>query len=332
MMPIFWKSFLSVLLLALAGSAMAQQAKDKPGCRDNDVIGRYAGSVLLNCGQQAYEEIEAPLGPVRIDSASQRLLMDKSVKAGGKLFHYLYREPAQHNSLEVYRNYEQALKAKGFTILYGCEQIELCGQQRLQYYARYWTGGDKSRTTFAGGYSPLSYMDDRPARYLVASREAPEGNLYVTLTTKDVNGGLYYLQVLEERKMQMDAVRILDAKTIGSELQKAGKVALYGIEFDTNSASIRADSLPQLQQMADVLKAQGQLKVFIVGHTDNVGTYEHNRALSQRRAQSVTDALGSQGIDKARLQAVGVANVAPVASNDSDAGRAKNRRVEMVVQ
>jgi len=189
------------------------------------------------------------------------------------------------------------------------------------------------------GYKPLSYMDNNgnyPPRYLVASREAPEGNLYVTLTTRDDPygglGGRYYLQVLEAQKMRLDAVQILDAKALGGELEKAGKVALYGIEFDTDSATIRADSLPQLEQMVGVLKAKGQLKVFIVGHTDNAGTYEHNRVLSQRRAQAVVDALGGQGIDKGRLQAVGVANVAPVASNGNDAGRARNRRVEMVVQ
>jgi outer membrane protein OmpA-like peptidoglycan-associated protein len=321
-----------VLLLALAGGVAAQvkELTDKPGGHDHEVVGRYAGSVLLNYGQQEYEEIEAPMGPVGMNSSTRQLLMDKSLKAGGKLFHYLYRAPAGRSSLEVYRNYEQALKAKGFTILYGCDQPQLCQQQRLSYYASKWT---RASSTFAGGYSPMSYVGDNgnyPPRYLVASREIPQGNLYVTLTTRD--DSLYYLQVLEAQKMRMDAVKVLDAKAIGGELEQAGKATFYGIEFDTDSASIRPDSLPQLQQMADVLKAQGKLNVFIVGHTDNAGTYEHNRALSQRRAQSVVDALGGQGIAKARLQAVGVANVAPVASNNSEAGRARNRRVEMVVQ
>jgi len=342
-MRIFSKLSGCVLLLALAGGvATAQQVKeikDKPGGHDHPVVGRYAGSVLVNYGQQDYEEIEAPLGPVRMDSSSRQLLMDKSLKAGGKLFHYMYWAPAQHTPLQVYRNYEQALKAKGFTILYGCDQPQQCYQQRLHYYASQWT---RASGTFVGS-NTLSSIDDNaglPPRYLVASRETPRGNLYVTLTAIDPSstqkgygmGGPYYLQVLEAQKMRMDAVQVLDAKAIGNELKQTGKVAFYGIEFDTDSATIRAGSQPQLQQMADVLKTQGQLKVFIVGHTDNTGTYEHNRALSQRRAQSVTDALGTQGIDKARLQAVGVASVAPVASNDSDDGRARNRRVEMVVQ
>jgi len=338
-MRIFSKLSGCVLLLALAGGVAAQQVKeltDKPGGHAHEVVGRYAGSVLLNYGQQEYEEIEAPLGPVRMDARTRQLLMDKSLKAGGKLFHYLYRAPGQHSSLQVYRNYEQALKAKGFTILYGCDQPQLCQQQRLPYYASKWTDAS---STFAGGNRSTSYMDDNgnyPPRYLVASRETPQGSLYVTLTTRDDSygglGGRYYLQVLEAQKMRTDAVQILDAKAISSELQQTGKVAFYGIEFDTDSASIRTGSLPQLQQMVSVLKAQGQLKVFIVGHTDNAGAYEHNRVLSQRRAQAVVDALGGQGIDKGRLQAVGVANVAPVASNGNDAGRARNRRVEMVVQ
>jgi outer membrane protein OmpA-like peptidoglycan-associated protein len=338
-MRTFMKKLGCALLMALAGSVMAQQVKDKSGGKDHEVIGRYAGSVLINYGVQQHEQIEAPLGPVRVDSSNQRVA-DKSLKAEGKLFHYLYWAPAERTSLEVYRNYEQALKAKGFTILFGCDQPRQCEQQGLQHYAGQWTS---QSSTFAGGYSSLSVIDDNgnyPPRYLVASRETPEGALYVTLTVREPSstqqgygtGGPYYLQVLETRKMQMDAVQILDAKAIGGELEKAGKAAFYGIEFDTNSAVIRAGSAPQLQQMAGALKAQAQLKVFIVGHTDNVGSYENNRSLSQRRAQSVIDALAGQGIDKGRMQAVGVANVAPAASNASDAGRAKNRRVEMVVQ
>jgi outer membrane protein OmpA-like peptidoglycan-associated protein len=327
------------LLLIFAGSALAQQTReinDKPGGEDHEVVGRYAGSVLINYGQQEYAEIAAPLGPMLMDRRLGRYMPDKSLKVGGKLFNYLYRAPTQGSSLAIYRNYEQALKAKGFNILYVCDEPKQCRQQNLQEYADQWT---RAPTTFVGGYSPGSVMDGNagggnyPPRYLVASREIPEGNLYVTLTVEDYGASsLYYLQVLEAKKMQMDAVQILDAKAIGSELTSVGKVSLYGIEFDTNSATIRADSLPQVQQMADVLKAQSQLKVFIVGHTDNVGAYEQNRTLSQRRAQSVLDALSNAGIDKGRMQAVGVANVAPVVSNGNDAGRARNRRVEMVVQ
>jgi len=85
--------------------------------------------------------------------------------------------------------------------------------------------------------------------------------------------------------------------------------------------------------MAQALKAKPAQKVFIVGHTDDQGEFEANLALSQKRAQAVADTLASKyGIAANRMTARGVANLAPVASNGSDEGRAKNRRVELVAR
>jgi outer membrane protein OmpA-like peptidoglycan-associated protein len=328
----------TIALCTMTQVAVAQEVKDRPGGKDSEYVSRFAGSVLVNYGQQQFEQINAPLGLVQWDGLV--LKGDKMLKAEGRLSHYLYWAPAERTSLEVYRSYEAALKSKGFTIVFACEQPQQCQSMGLQHYAAQWTGAG---STFQGGYRSLSTMDDNgnyPPRYLVAKREAPDGDVYVTLTAREPSttekgkkmGGPYYLQVLEVQKMKSDSVQVFDAKAMGSALEQAGKVVIYGIEFDTDSASIRPASQPQLQQMATVLKGQPQLKVFIVGHTDNAGGYEHNRGLSQRRAQSVVEALSNQGVDKARLQAVGVANVVPMASNANEAGRAKNRRVEMVLQ
>jgi outer membrane protein OmpA-like peptidoglycan-associated protein len=110
-------------------------------------------------------------------------------------------------------------------------------------------------------------------------------------------------------------------------------MALYGVNFDTNKAVVRDDSAAQLKEMAAVLKAAPALKVFIVGHTDNQGEFGVNRTLSQKRAEAVVAALSSQyGIAPARLTGYGVASLAPLSANDSEDGRAKNRRVEMVVR
>ena len=84
--------------------------------------------------------------------------------------------------------------------------------------------------------------------------------------------------------------------------------------------------------MVAALKAQPALKVLIVGHTDNVGAVDANLTLSQGRAQAVVAALVPRGIAAGRLQGRGVANFAPLASNATEEGRARNRRVEMVLQ
>jgi len=133
--------------------------------------------------------------------------------------------------------------------------------------------------------------------------------------------------------MQTGQVTV-DAKKLQSGLEADGKVALYGLFFDTGKADIKPESKAQLDEMAKLLQAQPALKVFIVGHTDNVGAFDANRALSLKRAEAVVAALTAapHKIDAKRLMAIGSANTAPVASNAEEAGRARNRRVELVAQ
>ena len=140
-----------------------------------------------------------------------------------------------------------------------------------------------------------------------------------------------YIEIVEPKAMPTGQVSV-DAKAIGAGLQAEGKVALYGLLFDTGKTDIKPDSNAQLDQMVALLKAQPALKVFIVGHTDNVGNVDANLALSLGRAKAVIAALTQRGIAANRLQPHGNAGFAPVANNTSEDGRAKNRRVEMVLQ
>ena len=116
-----------------------------------------------------------------------------------------------------------------------------------------------------------------------------------------------------------------------SDISTTGHAAVYGIYFDTDKAEVKPESEPALAEMAKLLKGNPSLNVFIVGHTDNTGTFEHNMKLSQDRAASVVNTLaGKYGIAEARLKAVGAGPIAPTASNETEEGRAKNRRVELV--
>ena len=171
-------------------------------------------------------------------------------------------------------------------------------------------------------------------RYLLAELQRGSSKVDVGLMVsqnRDAPVGVL-LQVVENGQMPSDEVTV-DSAAIAKGLQSEGKFALYGLQFATDSADLQPDSDATLKQMSDVLHQQPSLKVFIVGHTDNSGSLEHNLALSERRAQSVVKALTSRfGIAPNRLVAVGLASYSPVASNHSDAGKAKNRRVEMVEQ
>lgn len=123
------------------------------------------------------------------------------------------------------------------------------------------------------------------------------------------------------------------AKSLETGLARDGRVALYGILFDSGKASIRDESEPEIKAIAEMLKSQADRKVYVVGHTDNVGSLAANLTLSQQRAEAVVTALTTRyGIAAGRLAARGVAQLSPVASNESEQGRQSNRRVEVVAQ
>jgi outer membrane protein OmpA-like peptidoglycan-associated protein len=107
---------------------------------------------------------------------------------------------------------------------------------------------------------------------------------------------------------------------------------VYGILFDSGKADIKPESAQAIGEIAKLLENDTGLELYVVGHTDNVGSVEANLKLSDRRALAVTKALIEHGIAAARLRAFGCAQFAPIASNDKEEGRSKNRRVELVKQ
>src|SRR5690606_19668001 len=146
----------------------------------------------------------------------------------------------------------------------------------------------------------------------------------------NANRTMVQLDVVELKPME-DKMVVLDAGTLRTEIASEGRVAVYGILFDFDKADIRPDSQPQLGEIAALLKDNPALDVLIVGHTDAKGALDYNRDLSLRRANAVVAALTSGfGIAADRLVAVGVGMAAPVATNRTEEGRAKNRRVEIV--
>jgi outer membrane protein OmpA-like peptidoglycan-associated protein len=130
----------------------------------------------------------------------------------------------------------------------------------------------------------------------------------------------------------MEQVVELTPEAIGKGIAAEGKIAIYGILFDTDKAVIKPESEATLAAMTTYLRSNAALNVFIVGHTDMQGAMERNRALSRERAAAVVAALTQRGIAAARLAADGVGPLVPVASNADDKGRALNRRVEMVLR
>jgi OmpA-OmpF porin, OOP family len=115
-------------------------------------------------------------------------------------------------------------------------------------------------------------------------------------------------------------------------LQENGHVEVPGIFFDFGKSDIKPESEPALKELTAMLQSTAALKVWVVGHTDNVGPVESNATLSGARAAAVVKALVQREIGANRLAAHGAGPYAPVASNATDEGRARNRRVELVAQ
>lgn len=175
-----------------------------------------------------------------------------------------------------------------------------------------------------GGTS--KYEDDRYST-LVVAKDGKE--TWVQVDTAWGNG--YQLTIVEKKAMVQEVTA--NAEMFATGLNATGHVEVPGIFFDTGKAELKPESAAAVGEVAKLLKANAAMKVFIVGHTDNVASLDLNAKLSQARAEAVMQSLVSQhGIAAARLAARGVGPLAPVASNDTEEGRARNRRVELVKQ
>jgi outer membrane protein OmpA-like peptidoglycan-associated protein len=143
-------------------------------------------------------------------------------------------------------------------------------------------------------------------------------------------GRQYELNIIERQLMKQDVVA--DAAALRSGLNENGHVEVPGIFFDFGKADLKPESEPALKELTAMLRANAALKVWVVGHTDNVGSVESNMTLSGARAAAVVKALVARGIAANRLAPHGAGPYAPVASNATEEGRARNRRVELAAQ
>jgi len=140
---------------------------------------------------------------------------------------------------------------------------------------------------------------------------------------------LYRLTVVEREQMEQKVM--VDPDALFGDIATTGHAVIYGIYFDLDSANIKPESEPDLEAIADLLKTNASLKLYIVGHTDMTGSFDYNVGLSMKRAQAVVTALVDEyGIGAGRLIAKGAGPLCPVGSNKDESGRKLNRRVELV--
>lgn len=290
------------LALALAAVPAVAQPKDVEGSKDSPLASRYPGSNIDNYKAHEFDEFNLPIGAVTQGAP-------KTQRLEGKITRIEYVNPKGRSSLEIYRNYESALKRAGFEQLFACSG-DACG------IARFHMTSDWSDTWYGVGHMQYSGKLARP-----------EGDLYVSLHVSSDNTNL---DVIEVKAIEGGLVTV-DAAALKGGIGKSGHVAVYGIYFDTAKADIKPESAPALQEIGKLLQQDPKLKLYIVGHSDNVGEFQMNMDLSRKRADAVVKALTTTYSAAAdRLQASACGPLSPVASNKDEEGRARNRRVELV--
>ena len=305
-------SLASVALLALSfpgiSGALAQKG-DVAGSRDYPGIGRFAGSVITGYEVKDFDAARLQATPFKDGKPTGERRLE------GRVTRIAYRTTPGPSILEVSRNLETQLAKAGFETLLACD-TDACG-------------GIPFTEAIDVLPIPQVWIDGFNYRYY-AGRKAEGGReTHATVLVSKNNDEIYAQLVIAVTGVIEN--KMIDASTMATGLREKGHIALYGIYFDADKAVIKSESRPTLEEIAKLLRAQPQLNVFIVGHTDSQGAFDHNVDLSRRRAEAVAAELAkSHKIASARLRTAGVGFLAPVGSNATDDGRALNRRVELI--
>jgi|SRR6266545_1260424 OmpA-OmpF porin, OOP family len=322
-----WIGFILILAMMQTSAVVAQDVK---GARDHPLVKRFPGSTIVRYEKRNSTEYTLPTGPLlKWDYArSQPDFGGKKLDLEGDVTRFTYVVRPGPSAGEVFGGYKSDLAAKGFKPLYEARGATI-GRSQGNLYQN--LAGQLLEYSPKGAHFLSAKLDSGPATIYVA--------LYITeyemgATPVRVRPGQVTMQLdVVEVKPVSDKLVVVSASEISRGLETAGRVALYGILFDSNKADIKAESRPALEEIAKFLRSTPNAKLDVVGHTDNVGSYDSNLDLSRARAMAVVGILVKEyDLNPQRLRASGVGFLAPIASNAAEEGRAKNRRVELLPQ
>jgi len=328
-----WVASSLLLAATMAGAA------DLPGSRDPDGFRRFEGSEIIHYATSPREQYVLARGEGAVGAG-----FEKQERVEGSIVRIVYKAPLAATAAEIFRSYRQTLTDLGFAETFKLDSGALYAlaakdfQQRFYFQADYAARKDHAETPF----------QDADHQYYLTARLVRDGQAVDVAVYVAESGGLEWpepgvkqpivirfgqpvigVDVISSRQADFRPVEI-KAPEMAKALSATGKIDIYGILFDVDKTELKPESRATLEEVAKLLKSDPSLRIEVAGHTDNTGGADHNMKLSVGRAAAVVNALvGSYGIDKMRLQPQGYGGTKPVAPNDNDQGRAKNRRVEL---
>lgn len=331
-----WSS-IGILVLFMGAAQGGDLGRDKGGAADIPAIPRFESAVIIGHRASPFEETLIPAGPW--ENGSGAGAWKESLKVAGRRTRLLYLAPANASPNEVILHYRQTLERHEYEPLYQCSGFEACGVGVERFYSEESHGKKLTDTHLLKHvFSETSVQEPR---LLTARRPTPEGESHVFVFAAhqdnfaDSEAGDRVAIFVEEvfSRPIADPMVLVAAEEMAKGIDESGRIAIHGLRFEAGEATLGPESRPQLDEMARMLGEQPDLSLYIVAHTDNQGTLEDNMDLSRRRAEEVVRTLiQSYGVLGERLGPMGVASLAPMAANTTEAGRALNRRVELVAR
>ncbi len=323
------KLLLSLLLLAeLIFPTQIFARADVKGSSEHPLLSRYPDFHIKQYTKLEYDEAEIMTGAYHYKN---KIAATKTLE--GKVTNIKYINQGTGMSvtaLQLYKNYEKALKKLNATMILSCRGAKCYVNQAREngVFINNWL--NKRKLMYKGVHANIgSEFGILTAK--IADKKG--GDIYVMVTVGvDLPNKrrTILMSFIEPETLDTDKVGIGSPDDIQKGIEQIGKVELAGVFFDHNKATIKPDSKNTLDIIAQYLSANPSNKFFVVGHTDNTGSFDHNKTLSQQRAKAVVNALIKLGAIKTQLTAKGVGPLSPNAPNKTDDGKALNRRVELV--
>jgi len=315
-------------LLLISTPIYAQRTSDIENSKDYPLISRFEGSFI-----EFYKETKWGAYKLPVNDKGA-LDWDNPKTLEGKVIRIQYSTSIENNSEYVLQNYKTAFKKAGFTILIAIANEELGVSDRPhtwndKYYVSggYYNGLNNGKFGLGVGF-PIWKNNHS----FIAAKGNKDGKEIYTIVYTVVSDN-YTLITQDVIEVEVVETGMVSAENIAKGIQTDGHIAIYDILFETGKSDIKPESEVTIKSVADYINAYPTKKFYIVGHTDNVGDFAANMTLSENRAKAVLNELTTKYAVKAeQLKAYGVSSLAPIGTNTTEEGKAKNRRVDIVEQ